>query len=270
MPPAVAAQLRKPFDDNEIGKLPKTTCGACRNSPSKNCQQHNKERCKVCGNWMTPAHIHIDYVGHAELTDRLLQVDPDWSWEPVAKSGDGVPFLDQYGGMWIRLTIAGVTRLGYGHADGKKSGDATKEAIGDALRNAAMRFGVALDLWGAKFEAETAAAVAAAAEFDEPAPEQDSRPVGAQQPAEPEPVAMVNPKQHSAMRGLWREIGYDGEHNRGLRLEVTAKILRRPELDTSAELTWAEAEQVIAALKERRAVMRQQQQAQAAEPEAQP
>ena len=39
------------------------------------------------------------------------------------------------------------SRLGYGHAEGKTGGDAVKEVIGDALRNAAMRFGAALDLW---------------------------------------------------------------------------------------------------------------------------
>jgi hypothetical protein len=49
--------------------------------------------------------------------------------------------------MWIRLTVCGVTRLGYGHAGSKTGGDAIKEVIGDALRNAAMRFGAALDLW---------------------------------------------------------------------------------------------------------------------------
>ena len=49
--------------------------------------------------------------------------------------------------MWITLTVCGQTRLGYGSADGKSGGDAVKEIIGDALRNAAMRFGAALDLW---------------------------------------------------------------------------------------------------------------------------
>ena len=49
--------------------------------------------------------------------------------------------------MWIRLTVCGVTRLGYGDAQGKSGGNAMKERIGDALRNAAMRFGAALDLW---------------------------------------------------------------------------------------------------------------------------
>ena len=45
------------------------------------------------------------------------------------------------------MTVCGITRLGYGHSDGKSGGDAVKEVIGDALRNAAMRFGAALDLW---------------------------------------------------------------------------------------------------------------------------
>ncbi|MDZ7905194.1 MAG: hypothetical protein U5N55_05030 [Cypionkella sp.] len=54
---------------------------------------------------------------------------------------------DSIGGMWIKLTVCGVTRLGYGHPDGKSGGNAVKELIGDALRNAAMRFGAALDLW---------------------------------------------------------------------------------------------------------------------------
>jgi hypothetical protein len=49
--------------------------------------------------------------------------------------------------MWIKLTVCGMTRIGYGHSDGKTGGDAVKEVIGDALRNAAMRFGAALDLW---------------------------------------------------------------------------------------------------------------------------
>jgi len=40
-----------------------------------------------------------------------------------------------------------MTRLGYGDAQRRKDGDGIKEAIGDALRNAGMRFGAALDLW---------------------------------------------------------------------------------------------------------------------------
>lgn len=91
--------------------------------------------------------VMLDYVGHAALTDRLLDADPNWNWEPLALGPDGLPALDANNGLWIRLTVCGLTRLGYGHAGAKKGGDAIKELIGDALRNAAMRFGAALDLW---------------------------------------------------------------------------------------------------------------------------
>lgn len=91
--------------------------------------------------------VKLSYVGHAALTDRLLDVDPTWNWEPLALDARGLPVLDEHGGLWIRLTVCGMTRLGYGDAGQKKGGDAMKERIGDALRNAAMRFGAALDLW---------------------------------------------------------------------------------------------------------------------------
>lgn len=89
----------------------------------------------------------LDYVGHAAVTARLLEVDPLWTWEPFATDADGLPRFDHVGGLWIRLTVLGHTRIGYGDTAGKKGANAVKEAIGDAIRNAAMRFGVALDLW---------------------------------------------------------------------------------------------------------------------------
>lgn len=91
--------------------------------------------------------VKLAYVGHAALTDRLLDTDPTWVWEPLSMNSNGLPVMDELGGMWIKLTVCGVTRLGYGHAGSKTGGDAIKEVIGDALRNAAMRFGAALDLW---------------------------------------------------------------------------------------------------------------------------
>lgn len=155
-----AKQLRAPFPPESIGKLPRVWCGACRKIIKErrgtNCNEHQKAKCSACGSNMTTAHLHLDYVGHAETTDRLLQVDPEWDWQPVSFSSEtGLPQTDRHGGLWIRLTVAGVTRLGYGHADGKEGADAVKEAIGDALRNAAMRFGVALDLWSKSGNAET-------------------------------------------------------------------------------------------------------------------
>jgi hypothetical protein len=109
-------KLRDPFPDHQISYLPK-------------------------------GGVRLAYVGHAALTNRLLDTDPAWSWEPLALGPNGLPVLDESGGLWIKLTVCGVTRLGYGDAGQKKGGDAMKERIGDALRNAAMRFGAALDLW---------------------------------------------------------------------------------------------------------------------------
>jgi hypothetical protein len=150
----VAAQLRAPFDEKHLGLLPKVLCRACSNSPSRVCEdpRHAKTKCLECGNWMTTAHMHLTYAGHAEVTSRLIAVDPLWDWEPMSLTPEGLPRFDEFGGLWIRLTIAGVPKLGYGDAEGKRRGPtAVKEAIGDAIRNAAMRFGVGLDLWGATF-----------------------------------------------------------------------------------------------------------------------
>jgi len=130
------ALLRAPFPAHQISKLPK---------PYK--KDSPKGKCAECGGYHGLPAIHLDYVGHAALTDRLLDADPSWSWEPVSFDDRGLPARDQNGGLWIKLTVCGVTRMGYGSADGKSGGDAVKELIGDALRNAAMRFGAALDLW---------------------------------------------------------------------------------------------------------------------------
>ncbi len=143
--PSPLAKLREPFSADHISKLPKETRAQIdARKTNKNLMVWN---CKECGGHHHKDAVHLDYVGHAALTHRLLDTDPEWFWEPVAFGQDGLPVLDRNGGLWIRLTVLGVTRLGYGDADGKQGGNAIKEAIGDALRNAAMRFGAALDLW---------------------------------------------------------------------------------------------------------------------------
>lgn len=135
-----ASKLRAPFPAEMVGKLPKLSCKKCSESSTKVCSEHTKQKCRVCNNYLSTAHIDLDYIGHAATTDRLLQVDPEWTWEPMAVDATGAPVIVN-GGMWIKLTVCGVTRPGFG--DGKNP----KEMIGDAIRNAAMRFGVALDLW---------------------------------------------------------------------------------------------------------------------------
>jgi hypothetical protein len=136
------ALLREPFPANQISKLPKPT------AKREVMDSLPKANCAVCGQYHATSKVmHLDYVGHAALTDRLLDADPAWVWEPLAMADSGLPVMDDLGGMWIKLTVCGVTRLGYGHAGSKSGGDAIKEVIGDALRNAGMRFGAALDLW---------------------------------------------------------------------------------------------------------------------------
>lgn len=143
--------LREPFPAHQISKLPKPTK---KQTDDLKAAMDKKDfslgiRCELCGAWHHKDVVHLDYVGHAALTDRLLDADPNWFWEPVAFR-DGLPAFDSTGGLWIKLTVCAVTRLGYGHAAGKPNQDPgarEKEVIGDALRNAAMRFGAALDLW---------------------------------------------------------------------------------------------------------------------------
>ena len=118
MTPEAAQALREPFDPKLIGKLPKggTT---------------------------------LDFVGHAAVTDRLLKVDALWSWEPVAYAEDGGPLVRVNGKeaeLWIKLTICGHTRIAVGTAQASAF-ELSKQLISDAIRNGAMRFGVALDLW---------------------------------------------------------------------------------------------------------------------------
>jgi len=95
--------------------------------------------------------IQLDYVGHAEITKILIEIDPMWTLEPVAFDDDGLPAVRRNGKMieaafW--LTILGHRRYCIGSVESRKGdGDLGKELISDALRNGAMRFGVALSLW---------------------------------------------------------------------------------------------------------------------------
>ena len=97
--------------------------------------------------------VELKYLGHAATTRALLECDPTWWWEPIAMEIEtALPVLDRDDqgrpiGLWIYLHVCGVRRPGYGSCLPGKS-DAVKELIGDALRNAAMRFGVGINLWG--------------------------------------------------------------------------------------------------------------------------
>jgi hypothetical protein len=151
MDKAMATTLAEPFPPELVGQLPRIICPNCSKAPNRQCGEHKKVRCDVCSSFITERHIHLSYVGHADVTSRLLKADPNWTWEPMAVDDHGLPLYDTDAqdrpvGMWIKLTVGDVTRLGYGSCEGSQN-DAIKVLIGDALRNAALRFGVAVALW---------------------------------------------------------------------------------------------------------------------------
>jgi hypothetical protein len=152
-------RLAAPFDPDEIEILPK---------PYK--KDSEKGNCRVCNGYHGLPAAHLSYVGHAGVTMRLTSVDPTWTWRPLRPDVDeralaaavnsgnpellrlllehAPPTIEPNGGIWIRLQVAGIERLGFGDADGRTGTPKDmKEMIGDAIRNGAMRMGVGTYLW---------------------------------------------------------------------------------------------------------------------------
>ena len=212
MKPEQQKALREPFPPASIGKLPK-------------------------GGAM------LDYVGHAAVCDRLLAVDPAWFWEPLAFDEQGLPRYDVKGGLWIRLTVLDVTRLGYG------DGPDPKQRIGDAIRNAAMRFGVALDLWAKEDITATTHVDAIPSDDTRPA-ERSTTTRGEDDPwATTTPGPFINEpgsaptKQQLGMLGALLQ-----GQTRDQALAIVSSILGR-EVASRTELTKGEASFVIDGLK---------------------
>ncbi len=229
MTPEQSTALRKPFPREVVGKLPK---------PYK--ADSPRGECRECGGYHGLPAVHLDYVGHSAVTDRLLTVDPAWSWEPFALDERGLPALDGRGNLWIRLTVGGVTRIGVG--DGKSA----KEVIGDAIRNAAMRFGVALDLW-TKDELESEV-IAKAAHLTEVA---KAAVLEAAVDPEPTPARTAAPTNHAGdplrteqqSRKLWATATQKGMDGDSLKAWLSSVLDR--EVESSKSLTCREAAYAI-------------------------
>lgn len=103
----------------------------------------------------------LAYIGHGTITKWLTEIDPEWTWEPLAiiegepaiqyhtaiiQRRDGTKIEIPMASMWGRLTLRGVTRIAVGTCEANKP-DRSKELASDLIRNGAMRFGVALGLW---------------------------------------------------------------------------------------------------------------------------
>lgn len=87
------------------------------------------------------AGLSLEFYNHAYVTADLIKHDPEWSFAitHIVERGSQVEVLGT-------LTVHGVTRACVGYAAQSKE-DPGKEAISDMIKNGAMRFGVALDLW---------------------------------------------------------------------------------------------------------------------------
>jgi hypothetical protein len=143
------AKLRERFGPADIERKPQILK---KNDELKyGCEKDNGRDVSAdgyyCGGYHARA-IHIKYVGHANLTMRLNDVvgANGWAWLPMATNDDGTPKRTD-GGMWIYLAILGHVKQGFGDAGGTPGTDGIKVTIGDAMRNAAMRFGIATYLW---------------------------------------------------------------------------------------------------------------------------
>lgn len=92
--------------------------------------------------------IQLDFVGHADITRILIEIDPHWRLVPIAweNGRPAVNIVNDMATMWFEMTLLGQARLAIGTAKANAQ-DLDKVLYGDALRNGAMRFGIGLSLW---------------------------------------------------------------------------------------------------------------------------
>jgi len=177
-------RLTARFPEDQVEKLPKPL--KARDEDRGRCQEGSRYSADgyYCGGWHARS-VHLDYVGHAGITMRLNEVctPAGWQWEPLATDEAGLP-LTRGGEFWIRLGIRVPAKPAKGGASldgdtgtwvwkigvGDDFNGSGKQAISDALRNAAMRFGIATYLWS---KSEAAADHAAANDTPPPV---DKRP----------------------------------------------------------------------------------------------
>lgn len=215
------ALLSKAFEQDEIEKLPKQLK---RNDDAKyGCKPGTQASADGyhCGGYHARS-MHLDYIGHAGITERLNQVDPWWTWEPMGLTEAGTPLLSD-GGMWGRMTVLGVTRIGYGDPGRNSGPNAIKETIGDFIRNAAMRFGVGTYLWS---KSESALAKKRGEEAgDDPPQMRDESTLTQQRTVETPPPE--TPPQKLDWKALYQATGGDVDKLKALR--HTAKNAGAPD-----------------------------------------
>lgn len=192
---AIPAEWAHPPADM-IAKLPK---------PTK--RDNQKGKCSECGGWHGLPAVHLDYLGHADVTLALIAIDPMWTWEPAAIDQDsGGPMVTLQGGrlvMWAKLTVLGKTIIGVGTVEEGKP-EPEKELIGDFLRNAAMRFGVGTALWSKSDSADPAGSDRGGGYEKQRGNTRRDDPRG--EPMNPEPEPEKAPEPDPALVKLWDRI----------------------------------------------------------------
>src|SRR6476659_1161253 len=91
----------------------------------------------------------IDTINHAVVTDRLNKVAPGWTMgEPRFIEVDGNDGMKHCLAVVNWMQIGSVRRWEIGEVEHPSTyGDEAKKAMSDWIKRAAMRFGVAIDLW---------------------------------------------------------------------------------------------------------------------------
>jgi hypothetical protein len=178
----------------------------------------------------------LAYMGHGEVTLALLEVDPLWTWEPLAIDHDtGEPRIIHKGKrliMWGYLTVLDQRRLCVGTCDDTK-GDPEKELVGDLLRNGAMRFGIGTKLWSKATSADPAGRADTTR-----APQRQSAP-----PSSPA-ASSITAAQKAKMHATFADKGIS---DRAAKLAFVVAAIDR-DVESSSELSKGEAAKVIDAL----------------------
>jgi hypothetical protein len=169
------------------------------------------------------------FVSHGLVNKRLNKEAPGWSSRIIA-SGVDVTQNPKGGLLYtadvtLELTVAGVTRaeVGTNNQPVADRGQALKSAASDALKRAAMRFGVALDLWESLDEQDEDAHYAATPRAGttpgrEPAPRSTpQRPTPSDRPAATPnaagPPSAVTPAEEARLMGRLDKVDahYNGD-----------------------------------------------------------
>ena len=177
----------------------------------------------------------LDFVGHADVTKFLLEIDPNWSWVPI-QWDNGRPAIHVENGiatMWGELRVLGQARLGVGSVEAKKP-DLDKELVSDFLRNAAMRFGICLSLWTKQEwdDIDTGAKPA-------PKPVHRNRGVEASEPVAQETDGLLSADRRQQVQAKCAEAGID-----------PAVMAANAGLDWTGDLKESDVPALLAAFKE--------------------